>query len=125
MRILALALSIPSACSLQLDRRTFGSSLAQRGVGVGVLGGLPSVSRAEVIKTEGSRVLVAGATGQTGSRVLNQLIASYPGLDVVAGVRTPSKLSTPAVKLDVTDQTTFTAALDGTNLGERKSSLVS
>jgi len=61
-------------------------------------------------------VVVAGATGQTGSRVLSQLLAAYPSLTTVAGVRDPKKLaaaSVAAVKLDVTDTATLAPALAG------------
>ena len=68
-----------------------------------------------MIESKGSKVLVAGASGQTGSRVLSQLRTEYPGVTAVAGVRIPQKLpaGTTSVKLDVTDDSTFSAAFDG------------
>jgi nucleoside-diphosphate-sugar epimerase len=77
------------------------------GAGLAGAAAFPGSSRAAAISTSGARVLVAGASGQTGSRVLSQLLGSYPALTTVAGVRTPSKVKSTAVKLDLEDPSTF------------------
>jgi nucleoside-diphosphate-sugar epimerase len=60
------------------------------------------------------KVVVAGATGQTGSRILSLLREKYPDIDAVAGVRSVKKSNlSNAVPLDVTDSSTFAPALAG------------
>lgn len=99
----------------QLDRRGFVATSTAAGV-ASILAGSPASSLAFAIDPNGatpSKVLVAGSTGQTGSRVFQQLKA-YPGVSAVAGARTPSKVkSGTAVKLDVTDPATLGPALAG------------
>mmetsp|Transcript_55996 Transcript_55996/g.112217 ORF Transcript_55996/g.112217 Transcript_55996/m.112217 type:complete len:292 (+) Transcript_55996:58-933(+) len=126
MLALSLLVLLPSCTGLALrqppsmssaregvDRRGFGTQVA----GLGGLTFIPGLSHADPIATSGAKVLVAGATGQTGSRVYSQLTASYPGLTTVAGVRDPSKAAKSGikggVKLDLTDASTMSGALDG------------
>lgn len=86
------------------------------GAGIG-LGILPGIASADVIGTSGTKVVVAGATGQTGSRVLSQLVKAYPSISTVAGVRDPNKAAAAGVlgatMLDVTNEATLSPALAG------------
>ena len=71
------------ACSLsRRDAALFGSGAAL----FGVMGGIPAPSYAAEIK----KVVVAGATGQTGRRALS-LLAKTSGVSVVGGVRDTAK----------------------------------
>jgi putative NADH-flavin reductase len=58
--------------------------------GVSIMTGVPSTPAHAAANTV-KKVVVAGATGQTGRRVLERLAASTSGLDVVAGVRNVDK----------------------------------
>ena len=64
-----------------------------------VLTGLPPVAHAEG-ETMSNKVVVAGATGQTGRRIMERL-ASKPGLTVIGGVRNVDK-ATEALSSDST-----------------------
>ena len=64
-----------------------------------VLTGLPPVAHAEG-ETRTNKVVVAGATGQTGRRIMERL-ASKPGLTVIGGVRNVDK-ATEALSSDST-----------------------
>ena len=71
------------ACSLsRRDAALFGSGAAL----FGVMGGIPAPAYAAEIK----KVVVAGATGQTGRRALS-LLAKTSGVSVVGGVRDTAK----------------------------------
>ena len=61
-----------------------------------------------------ARVLITGATGQVGRRVIARL-ADDPTLDIVGASRSPdtARLGVPAVRLDYTDFSTIPAALAG------------
>ena len=60
-------------------------------------------------------ILVTGATGQVGAKVL-ELLARDPGLALTAGVRSPERLASSgirAVRLDYEDPKTLAPALEG------------
>lgn len=104
----------PSLTSRVQDfgRRTFAASTAAGAA----LSMFPRYAKAgAILKT--SKVIVAGATGQTGSRVYSQLRSGYPTVTTVAGVRDLAKASaagiTSCLKLDVNDPSSFGPCLEG------------
>ena len=83
------AIASSSALFAAVDRRdalTRAGQFAVAGISLSTLGGLPAPAQAEGTK----KVVVAGATGQTGRRVLERLAASG-NLEVVGGVRSVDK----------------------------------
>lgn len=79
-----------SALSAEVDRRTLLGNAAFAAVAVS-LG--PMIPAQPAVAVDLTKVVVAGATGQTGRRILERL-AGRSGLAVVAGVRDVSKAET-------------------------------
>ena len=85
----AASTRLDATSSPDMDRRTaLGSAAAAL-----VAGGLTLMPTNDAWAADVKTVVVAGATGQTGRRVLERLAASKTGLNVIAGVRNVDKAS--------------------------------
>uniref|UniRef100_A0A061RWU0 NAD(P)-binding domain-containing protein n=1 Tax=Tetraselmis sp. GSL018 TaxID=582737 RepID=A0A061RWU0_9CHLO len=114
---------VAASCEEKADPQVDSAVLPRRHLVPGLAGILllQSVTQTESFAASSRKIVVAGATGATGSRVIREL-KGMPGLEVIAGVRNFDKATALGIegdnvslgKLDVTsDSNTLAAALEG------------